>query len=843
MRCSNCNTENAEGARFCRDCGAPLYVQGSADTSGKKEKKKKPKKKLITAICIIVIAALIAGCAGWFGFSYINDRDNEGSIYTVTFDINADEAEVSSIPDAQSVEYGSSASVPAYPVRYGYVFGGWYTDEECTKEYNFSKAVKKDLTLYAAWLDPDSEEAQITDEEYEDHIECLDEMYEIYSGYVSDETGYVDEENYDSLISDVEALVKEYADSGIIAFYSVENETIYIEFASLIVYVFSIPEEGMDSDPTDLSGTVCFLYYGEEWANNDSEAVDEREDEIVQTTDEFGDLTIMFADVSCIEGFDYASGTEMFIWHGHGGYFGQEFGEVMATSDIVSSNVGSLITTYMAGTDDMLWEAITNKSIIEVGVGHDENTAQSVYAITSYYVENYFPELDDAIVYLATCMSGYTSQLADAFISKGAEVVIANAGTEAINTEYNQTMIKEVFSLMSGQDEEESGYLTVSEALDVLSQRGYSKSFTKKLLTTEYQDAYPAIFYAEGNSDAANYTLYSALLGTLSLPDGVSAADVIITLENSAEGTTWYTIPEEDGSFSFNKLDGGDDNTYVLEVSYNGTVIYTGEELTLQKHRRTDIGTIVLNGVEVDIYVTDEDGEDISEALVSLTDEDGNVYSASLGTDDSLNYVYKTSVMPGEYTIEISCDGYRSVTDSVSVGDDALTLSYILETYSRVCITQLPIIDYDQYDENEGDSCIFHFDGSGLVNVHGDTVRNGSTSVDGTVYSNGLEVWIARWNYTQEMSWASITYALGGDYSILTGGTGLIESYNTTDFDTTIYFYDGNTLLASYHMTPSSYSYDISIDVTGVEELTIYVSDNEYAKGGTSFALYDMFLE
>ena len=695
MFCPVCGAQNPDGSFFCSKCGyslkaASFDAKTQGDTlprqpaglkpdlsSGKKEKKKKPKKKSVTVICIIVIAALIAGCAGWFGYGCINDKNNAGSICTVTFDMNADEAEISCIPDQQSVEYGQSASCPAYPVRYGYVFGGWYTNEECTKEYNFSKAVKEDLTLYAAWLDPDSEEAKVTDEEYEDYIECLDEIYVIYSEYVSDETGYVDEKDHDSVISDVETLVKEYEESGVIAFYSTEDETVYMEFSSLMVYVFSIPEEGMDSDPTDLSGTVCFPYYGEEWANDDSDAVDEREDEIVQTTDEFGDLTIMFADVSCIEGFDYAAGTEMFIWHGHGG-FSENLGEQMATSDLISSYPDSL-NTYIAGTDDTLNEALSNKSIVGVGVGHDPDTAKSVYAITSYYVENYFPEMDDAIVYLATCMSGYTSQLADAFISKGAEVVIANAGTESINTEYNQTMIKEVFSLMSGQDEEESGYLTVSEALDVLSSRGYAKSFSKVLFATSYQDAYPQIFYAQGNSDAANYTLYSALMGTLSLPDGVSAADVMITLENPAEGTTWYAIPEEDGNFSFNKLDGGDDNTYVLEVSYNGTVLYTGEELTLLKHRRTDIGTIAIGGIEIDIYVTGEDGEDISEALVSLTDEDGNIYSASLSTDDSLNYVYKTTVMPGEYKVEISCDGYESVSGSISVAEDALVLSYELE--------------------------------------------------------------------------------------------------------------------------------------------------------------------
>lgn len=40
---------------------------------------------------------------------------------------------------------------PADPMRDGYTFGGWYTDEPCTQAYDFSTPVTADLTLYAKW--------------------------------------------------------------------------------------------------------------------------------------------------------------------------------------------------------------------------------------------------------------------------------------------------------------------------------------------------------------------------------------------------------------------------------------------------------------------------------------------------------------------------------------------------------------------------------------------------------------------------------------------------------------------------------------------------------------------
>ena len=74
---------------------------------------------------------------------------DEGTYYTVTFDANG--SDVENLPAPQRVKEGEKAAEPAAPTRAIYAFTGWYTDSECKNGYDFTKPVKKDLTLYAGW--------------------------------------------------------------------------------------------------------------------------------------------------------------------------------------------------------------------------------------------------------------------------------------------------------------------------------------------------------------------------------------------------------------------------------------------------------------------------------------------------------------------------------------------------------------------------------------------------------------------------------------------------------------------------------------------------------------------
>lgn len=65
--------------------------------------------------------------------------------YTVAFIVDSKKY------DEQTVKNGGIATEPKKPVKEGYDFDGWYTDEAGGQKWNFATAVTENVTLYAHW--------------------------------------------------------------------------------------------------------------------------------------------------------------------------------------------------------------------------------------------------------------------------------------------------------------------------------------------------------------------------------------------------------------------------------------------------------------------------------------------------------------------------------------------------------------------------------------------------------------------------------------------------------------------------------------------------------------------
>jgi len=68
--------------------------------------------------------------------------------FNITVNLNGGEFEGEAIPD--SYTYGTAVTLTA-PVKYGYKFGGWYTDEKFKKAASIRDTTTGDVTLYAKW--------------------------------------------------------------------------------------------------------------------------------------------------------------------------------------------------------------------------------------------------------------------------------------------------------------------------------------------------------------------------------------------------------------------------------------------------------------------------------------------------------------------------------------------------------------------------------------------------------------------------------------------------------------------------------------------------------------------
>ncbi|MBP5608857.1 MAG: InlB B-repeat-containing protein, partial [Lachnospiraceae bacterium] len=67
--------------------------------------------------------------------------------YTVSFNMNGYGEPI----DPVEVVSGDKVTRPATPSANGVVFGGWFTEAECTNEYDFNKTVSDNFTLFAKW--------------------------------------------------------------------------------------------------------------------------------------------------------------------------------------------------------------------------------------------------------------------------------------------------------------------------------------------------------------------------------------------------------------------------------------------------------------------------------------------------------------------------------------------------------------------------------------------------------------------------------------------------------------------------------------------------------------------
>lgn len=132
------------------------------------------------------------------------------------------------------------------------------------------------------------------------------------------------------------------------------------------------------------------------------------------------------------------------LWHGHGSY---------------SYEHGSLMALGVKRTDDL--DAKFYSLFKEGKLLWSKDT----YVVGADFIEYCLPDnsLEHTVLYLGTCLSGYTDELAYALLAKGAEAVYATS--ESIDTGYNASMI---YSISEGlcQKNPDGSYYDVTEALE-----------------------------------------------------------------------------------------------------------------------------------------------------------------------------------------------------------------------------------------------------------------------------------------------------------------------------------------------------------------------------------------
>ncbi|MCQ2483558.1 MAG: DUF4214 domain-containing protein [Clostridia bacterium] len=98
--------------------------------------------------------------------------------YNVHFERNGH----GTVPTDQLVIENTQISKPDAPSALGFIFEGWYSDKDCTKEFDFNSAINSDVTVYAKWKQcehkhteiRDAKAASVTEEGYTGDTCCKD---------------------------------------------------------------------------------------------------------------------------------------------------------------------------------------------------------------------------------------------------------------------------------------------------------------------------------------------------------------------------------------------------------------------------------------------------------------------------------------------------------------------------------------------------------------------------------------------------------------------------------------------------------------------------------------------
>ena len=138
-------------------------------------------------------------------------------------------------------------------------------------------------------------------------------------------------------------------------------------------------------------------------------------------------------------------GSKLILWHGHGGYT-SELGPFL--------QVGETYDGRRRIEDASYNEEFTSKNLVMLmddGVG-----------ITSGFVDDHISNLDGALVYLGSCHSGQTDQLANAFIRSGAHTVLGFSDT--VRTLYECSIAQSFTEALCSQGSE--GFMNARQACD-----------------------------------------------------------------------------------------------------------------------------------------------------------------------------------------------------------------------------------------------------------------------------------------------------------------------------------------------------------------------------------------
>ncbi len=472
MYCKKCGEQISDHAKFCPKCGEKIYKT-------EPENRGTPKKKTrfwILPGCIAAAAAVLllilwrgrgkeqepyewdpgtAGSSSDFASPLKLSADENyfvaGNGGTVTFTLegetNGEEITLHCAEEEGSLHMNDSGVDGDAQEGDGICSCTVQVEQETagSREYFASSAGLESNTVSVYFFE------QPTEETAQEAQECLEEVRasirEIEDRY-RDPEGYVPEEKHETLLLEIEKILEKYVEGGSVLLYAADDCGIYIKMTSGLTFMYEplIPDTNAGGEDVSLK---FWLY-------------EPNPDVAVENFPAF--IREHISDIpTCSYGDDY-SGAEVtleliknlpsnsvILWNGHGG-------------------AGPFVKSYLTSGESFDWSAwwkfedyyedCTEDRIIQ----RDSETQKGIACFTSKFIDHYCKDLSGDLILMTACHGMQNTNLADAFMNKGASAVFGFSNSVYKN--YARPVTAYVLEKMTFVNPDTNEYYTLEQALE-----------------------------------------------------------------------------------------------------------------------------------------------------------------------------------------------------------------------------------------------------------------------------------------------------------------------------------------------------------------------------------------